>query len=223
MSVIVPLDEKTRRGWVLTLDGETVQSVRLLELENRSFGKITYGLTRGGYDSWSFREAAGGVVLVLYAWVDDVLHVGVVEQLRHNQGGRVLNVPRGFGERGETRSEAAARELSEETGLTAEDVSIAPLPGSPVNPDSAFFETTTTDDGIQFFAGQIPTAQLDRRDDQIVLRAARLAHGAAEEQLSHVFFIPWFQAAALADMFSVAAVGRLLAALVGQDDARLTR
>jgi len=142
---------------------------------------------------------------------------------RHNQGGRVLNVPRGFGAPDESRDAAAARELLEETGLTDDDVSMTPLAGSPVNADSAFLETDAPDDGVQFFAGQIPEAELARRHGQIGLRTPRPAPGAAEEQLSPLVFIPWQQAVQLADMFTVAAVSRLLAALVQRGEVTLSR
>ena len=54
----------------------------------------------------------------------------------------------------------------------------------PVNADSAFLETDAPDDGVQFFAGQIPEAELARQHGQIGLRTPRPAPGAAEEQLS---------------------------------------
>jgi 8-oxo-dGTP pyrophosphatase MutT (NUDIX family) len=61
--------------------------------------------------------SAGGVVVRN----DEV--IVIVPKRRGSQGGRVLGLPKGHPDRGETEVDAATREVREETGVVAEPVS----------------------------------------------------------------------------------------------------
>ena len=62
-------------------------------------------------------EHSGGVCVVA---VDDEINIYMVRQFRYAIGRAVLEIPAGKLEKGEDPLEAAKRELSEETGFTAE-------------------------------------------------------------------------------------------------------
>lgn len=159
-----------------------------------------------GYDTWSFQETGGGgAVIAPYATVAGELVVGVVKQMRLNQYGEVWNLPRGFIESGELHLAGAVRELREETGLLAE---VVLLPGEPANPNSAFF-ITAPGEGVRFYAAKLQADTLCR-DAQGSLQLS-VPQSANEEHISLLRFVPWREAIVLADMFTVAGVGRLLA------------
>src|SRR5215212_8284809 len=106
----IPDEEQSRRRWRVELNGQTVDVVYQLVVHNEDFGTWAYGLTPGGYDGWSFHaRGGGGVVILPFAQLSQSLVVGVVDQHRHNQGGKVLNAPRGFLQIGETHDQAAPR------------------------------------------------------------------------------------------------------------------
>jgi hypothetical protein len=127
MSRLKPIAEGQPRSWRLTIDGR-VEQVASLSLEDPRFGTLSYGMSEQGYNTWSFHEnGGGGVVTVPFTFREGGLLVGVVEQLRPNQGGSVLNVPRGFLDPDEESAHAAARELSEETGLETTTIEAARL------------------------------------------------------------------------------------------------
>jgi ADP-ribose pyrophosphatase YjhB (NUDIX family) len=210
--VLEPLQPTTSRGWSARINGVDLPELLELELRSPRFGSLRYGLSMLGYDTWNFHEVGGGgAVIAPYSVLDNELFVGVVQQVRPNQFGEVWNLPRGFLDNGELHAAAAVRELREETGLLAHAFL---LPGEPVNPNSAFF-VTAPGEGVRFYAAQVP-AERARRDvlgpGQITLPLT-----AQEEGISTLRFIPWQQAMSLADMFTVAGVGRLLAYLRASD------
>jgi 8-oxo-dGTP pyrophosphatase MutT (NUDIX family) len=222
VSLIVPIpsDKQEKRGWTVKLDGETIRNVGSLQISNPNFGVVTYGLTPPGYDGWSFKEiGGGGSVIVPYAQIDKQLYIGVVEQARHNQGGKVLNVPRGFLDPGESHFQAANREVVEETGYDPGDKKTVELVGDPMNPNSAFFETPEKNEGVKCYALQIQSRELEEREGMYVFRSGILRSNASSksarlaEQILGTRFIPYQQAVRLGDMFTVAAVGRLIGQL----------
>lgn len=209
--------EQRARQWTVEVDGERLAAPALVEIASR-YGVLRYGWLPGGYDGWSFREpSGGGVIAVPFAIKDAEVWVGLVEEVRPNQGGTVLNVPRGVLDPGEPHANAAARELWEETGLASADV--CELPGQPVNANSAYFETPNAGEGARFYALEIPADWLTRDEHGYRVCEDRIdgsAAAVAERQREHIGvlrFLAWHEAAALADMFSVAAVARLLAEL----------
>ncbi|BDU77803.1 NUDIX domain-containing protein [Mesoterricola sediminis] len=199
----IPPDFQARRGWRLTLNGAPVEPVTGFTLEAPAFGTLAYGLLPRGYDGWCFHETGGGgVVVAPFATVDGRLHVGVIRQARAFQGGEVWNLPRGFRDPGETASQAARRELFEETGLEVPEAEILVL-GPPGNPNSAFFRTDAPGEGMGICAAAVDPAQA----------AGRTGPDAAHEGITDFRFIPWTEAAGLGDMITNAAVARLLAHL----------
>jgi len=217
-SLIVPLPEESlpRRGWKLVVDGVELREVRHMVLAHREYGAVAYGLTPGGYDGWAFREpAGGGVVIVPFVVMSGELLVGVVEQARPLQGGMVLNAPRGFVHYEERHLDGARRELAEETGLELSNDDLVRLPGSPANPNSAFFETGAGG-GVEFFAAPLSPGMLAAGAGGWRLAAdlasnARRSSEQQAEKIEGLRFVPWTEAATLGDMFTNAAVARLLA------------
>lgn len=213
----IPLDKQDKRGWSVTLNGEHVPQVQSLCISNPKFGAVNYGNTPPGYDGWSFHEiGGGGSVIVPYASINKELWIGVLEQARHNQGGKVLNVPRGFIDPGESHFEAAHREFVEETGADPGSARVTPLPGESMNPNSAFFETPGEGEGVKCFAVQFHSRQLEPSDGSYVFRKGVIKATRAKtaaEQILGCRFIPYAKALQLGDMFTVAAVGRLIGSI----------
>lgn len=209
--------EQAERQWEVKLDGKLVPSPSLIELSSR-FGLLRYGWTAGGYDGWTFRETnGGGVVVVPFALVERELLIGVIEEHRPNQGGKVLNAPRGFMDPGESHAHTAARELREETGLPNGEVE--ELAGLPMTPNSAFFETEQPGIGVRVFARELPASWLQRCSDRWEVSSSHVATDAASlqararEAIGKLLFVPWTEAVMVSDMFTVAGVARLLGAL----------
>ncbi len=218
-SLTRPLPTDARARWRVEVDGVELPHVRHVVIEHPSFGTLSYGLTAAGHDGWSFHEQGGGGSVILpFASLEGELFVGVIEQLRPHQGGLVLHAPRGFLDPGEAHADAARRELLEETGLAVSTDALFELPGAPANPNSAFFETAGEGEGVRFYGLELPDRLLvgsggrrglhpDAVSDARAARRSRLA-----EQIGAVCFVPWHEASRLSDMFTVAAVARLLVA-----------
>lgn len=216
----IPEESQATRNWQVHLNDAPVEHVSSITVEHPRLGVLTYGQTPQGYDGWTFHEEGGGGSVILpYARVDGTNHVGVVLQSRPNQGGNVLNAPRGFLDPGEDRRMGALRELVEEVGLHAAPSSMIALAGDPGNPNSTFFETWAAGDGVTFFAVEISSALLARDGDVWIFKSGALAvtpevqRSRAAEAISHAQFIPWCEAVRLGDLFTNAATGRLLAQL----------
>lgn len=206
-------EAQAKRGWIVEVNGEVVLQVRRVRLSHPKFGELNYGLTPPGYDGWSFHELGGGGAVTLpWSVIHKQIYVGLVRQNRHNQGGEVWNAPRGFLDPGEKHFEAASRELAEETGLSAEG-RIDDLMGSPMNPNSAFFETASSDEGVRFNACFVHPRELERKSDNtyafrpgVVKPVSKAAEGIVK-----CSFFRWREAVRVGDMFTAAAVARLLA------------
>jgi len=214
-------EHQASRSWRVYVNDEEIAEVASVTITSDRFGTVRYGLTRLGYDGWSFREAGGGGMVVLpYVWHDSELWVGVVRQERPNQSGSVLNAPRGFVDAHETHEQGAARELAEETAITWPADRVIGLEGEPANPNSTFFETAPGR-GVHFYGVRVSPDELDTSADVPHIRADLIsghrAYAAArDERITGVAFIRWWEAATLADMFTNAAVARLCAFLCRQ-------
>ena len=221
----VPVEKNAKRGWKVEIDGKPVDQVEKISITHPNFGELAYGMTPGGYDGWAFREnGGGGAVIVPYCIIHEMLRVGLVEQQRHNQGGKVLNVPRGFLSPGETHFQAAAREFTEETSLSVAPNEIVALEGTPFNSNSAFFETVVEGDGVKCYAIKVDESLLQRASDSDfgasrmfkpgVLKADPASQKAKlAEQILGCVFIPARDATLQGDMFTAAVVARLAASL----------
>lgn len=216
----IPPDRQDKRDWRVFVDGKLVEQVSILTMEHPRLGTLTYGATPLGYDSWSFHEhGGGGSVTLPFIVANDVVFVGVVRQLRSNQGGKVWNAPRGFLDPSEERAQGAAREVTEEFGLLGQMALVFPLPGQPGNPNSAFFETWAEGEGVSFFGLKIDAALTEPAENGFRFKPGVLDQSPAGQQeritemIGEALFIPWFEAARLGDLFTNAAVARLLALL----------
>lgn len=194
------------RRWAIEIDGTEV-SASSLSLDHPQIGRVVYGPSEYGYDTWRFTERFGGVVVAPFVVLDSVLAVGLVRQHRANQGGWVWNCPRGFIDEHEDDATAASRELVEETGIRAP---IFGLNGEPANPNSAFFATLGARTGVRFFATEISATDVRASNTdrwEYVRERERVREG---EHIRDFQFFPWQQSAMISDMFTNAVVARLL-------------
>ena len=204
-------NDQKKRQWVLSVNNQVLHDVREMKLSAEKYGTLSYGKTPSGYDCWNFHEIKGGGVIVIPYFLDkETLYVGVVKQFRHNQGGEVLNVPRGFIGDGEQPIDAASREFAEETGFQMPQKSFVEM-GVPGNPNSAFFETLGAGEGVRFFAVLVSVANLeyDRNNDIFKPRFHIKNEEATVEGICSLLFMHWRKVAILPDLFSNAAVARL--------------
>lgn len=218
---IVPMSEGATWIWRLYINGKPVDmsNVRHVALKSQ-FGVINFGADEKlGYNSVAFEETGrGGAIIVPFVCLNgrqvvrpdqphDSLLVGVIEQYRNKQGGMVLNVPRGFVQEGEEHDETATRELREETGLQGRPFL---LPGHPLNPNSAFFETGA-DGGCKVYGFCLTADQVEIDTTGVVFPITdELPADKTGELIGKCRFIPIAEALRLGDMFSVAGAARLL-------------
>lgn len=163
LSYYAPVPEGViTQGWEFHPDNDPEGNLKGFRLTSR-FGTLCYGKSpAGNYDTWWFEEIGGGGACTLPYAVDPSTgktFVGLLAQRRplQDENEPVLGVPRGFIKAGETHDEAAVREYQEETGDVSSPV-VVRLQGDGANPNNAFFDTRGG--GVQFFAVQVPWAQL---------------------------------------------------------------
>lgn len=219
----IPPERQPQRNWHVQLDGARVPEVSFLTIDHAVLGTLSYGDLPAGYDGWTFHEAGGGGAVTLpFCEFEGVLWVGLVLQHRHNQGGDVWNVPRGFLNQGERHEEAASRELTEETGYRVDAGRVFRLPGAGANPNSAFFETWGKDEGVGFFALEVAPGDLTREGEHLVFLdecIGQSEHDRSNRTAEMIWksrFFRWEAAACVGDMFTNAAVARLLAWMRGR-------
>lgn len=173
-----------------------------------------------GFDTWGWREpGGGGSAVVPYAFCKGELLIGLALQRRPNQGGNVLNLPRGFLDPGESHFEAAKREFEEEIGMDPSKLRFKRLLGEPKNPNSTFFETPGDGDGVKFFAIHFHSKSLEPASDGggMVFRKDSLKVSSAvkqaklDEDILGSRFLPYEQAVSVADMFTSAGIALLIA------------
>lgn len=210
-------ERQRSRNWHVCINGAQVPDVSFLTIDHKVIGTLSYGDTPAGYDGWAFHEAGGGgAVTMPFTAIDDVLWVGLVQQHRHNQGGDVWNVPRGFLDSGESHQNAASRELAEETGYLVDAGTVFRLPGVGANPNSTFFETWGDGEGVGFFALEVSPDNLMCKEGNLVFRTEHLdssEHNRSNRTAEMIWrsrFFRWEEAVFMGDMFSNAAVARLL-------------
>ncbi len=207
--------------WELDLE---LSGYQLIRIRNPRFGTLTVGHRAEGFNGWSFREAGGGGVVTLpYAQVNGELFMGLIRQHRALQGGYVWNVVRGFTENPFCKRGDAVRETAEELGFVGTADRIFELDGAPANWNSTFLETPKGE-GVTFFAFEVDPTEIIACDeeslgDELVFRfrdelLQRIeAADRVGEMILQSRFLHWKTAAGVADMFTNAAVARLLATL----------
>ena len=220
LSLTRPLKEEdqAKRGWSVSLDGQPVERVASIEITNKNFGVLTYGKTPAGYDGWSFRENGGGGSVIVPHFrrsSDGMIMIGLIEENRHNLGGKAWNCPGGFLDPGETHIEAASREAGQEMGAIFSKISIKPIDGEPVNPNRAFFETPEPDEGVKFYAMELVEEMFEvRSETESVFRLGLFSpKSKLIERILAAKFVPWKQALKVKDSFTCVGVGRLIAML----------
>ncbi|MDO8241185.1 MAG: NUDIX hydrolase [Candidatus Moranbacteria bacterium] len=196
--------------------GMTVIKLEMdLQIKTAS-GELSVWRTLDGKVFWSFKEeGGGGSIIVPYAFIDQQFYVGMLLQHRPNQDGWTLNIPRGGKRKGETHMQAAERELAEELGISSSSLTI--LDGDPMNPNSTHFKTSG-DDGVQVFACELDSnliifdgiLGLYKIDPFIVCRNKSMD----DEGVEDCYLLPWKIATKVGDMFSLAAISRLLAKII---------
>lgn len=189
------------------------------EYSNPDFGELVIGIRPDGNEGWTFHERqGGGQVIVPFAYIQQKLFIGLLQEKRELQEGMVLNVPRGFSD-GTLPWINAMREESEEVGFIYASNRIHQLPGECGNPNSAFF-LTNKGEGVKFFAFMVAEKELEEVGEVWSMKPAyqikrNLLLPVSDERIYGLRFFKWQVAAQVGDMFSNAAVARLLAATKG--------
>jgi hypothetical protein len=215
-TVLRDLPDGAKRGWKAYLNGEEItEPIRSIVISNPGFGDLRYGATPMGYDAWAFHEnGGGGSVVIPYAVLDGRLYIGLILQNRPNQGGKVLNVPRGFLEPGKNHFETAHKESDEEVGY-GKPYDITPLGGEPQNPNSTFFETWGQGEGVRFYALPIPSEALESNGARFRFKPGHVKSDPSSkaaktvEQILGAEFLPLEEVANLSDMFTTSGALRL--------------
>lgn len=224
------ISDETPEGnrWKLTVFGIEIPATGLVQklVLSSKFGRLVYGKHPLGYPTWAFfEEGGGGSVIVPFCRPDKKpgsLFIGVVSQMRYYQDSveKILNVPRGFLDPGESHFKAASREVNEEFGHT--QLRVIDLGGEPFNPNSAFFVTDgyTSDGkkkGVRFYAVEFPrSALMADKDGNLVFKPGAIevsnpgtASAKAAEGIFASVFLPWQKAAELGDGFTLSGMTRL--------------
>ena len=149
------------------------------------------------------------------ALFDGVLRLGVVEQLRHTQGGVVDNVTRGYRRPGENALENGVREFIEETGVNPGEnaIEIFEPSGKPVNMNSANYETWGDNEGVNFFACYVSPELLTQDGNTYTFRRDlidTLDEERKKEQIFKAKFITASEALQSNDAFTIIIVGRIM-------------
>ena len=219
-NVLGPIAVQDKRGWKLVINGvEVTTPVEHVALVNSKFGTLEYGLTSGGYDSWCFSEiGGGGTVIVPNVTIGGKVYVGLVEQSRYTQGGKVWNLPRGFLGAGENHFGAAVRESEEEIRFNLADRFVE-LVGEPGNSNSAFFVTNASS-GVRFFRLMIREDEVEPATDgqpgYVFKQGVLTPQSKAGEQIFRCRFVTLRTATRLSDLFTRGGIAMLRDYLDGE-------
>jgi len=169
--ILEQVPDISKAGWKLdSIDSEGNQSPlevsALKAVQTRMGVEVSYGQGPDGYDQWAIKEpSGGGSVIIPYLWINGELYVGANRQKRSLTGGFVTEVSRGFSLPHETHEETAKREFQEETGVVrplAERVE--PLPGKPINVNSAYFQANPRKgEGVKLFGVKVEPNEVELR------------------------------------------------------------
>lgn len=176
MSSILPEIPVNKRGsknggWEVHINGENqTDSVCHIKMVHERYGAVEFGLRENGaYAGPIIAEyRGGGVVLILYAYINNKLWVGIVRQNRHNMYSK-YSVPAGFIHKKESRSSSVERVFDEEISNYFSERVIFLNEKRGVNANRAFFWTPKREEGLSFHALELRTEELVT-DDGIVYR-----------------------------------------------------
>lgn len=218
-------EAQEKRGWRLELNGQEIKEpIEVFSLRHTKMGvEIAYGQRQEGFDGPVLKEpGGGGAVTIPYFMDNGELYVAMAEEARptctDGKPEKVLNVPRGFLDPGQTHFETAKKELLEETGYEPIERRIVELPGKPMNPNSTFF-VTGHDKGVRMYGVRVydfeinetnpavnPTDREYQFDKSVLKPTSKVG-----EKISGSKFVHWTKAVQEIDMFSAAAVARIQA------------
>lgn len=185
------------------------------EYVHPDFGELHIGVRPDGNIGWTFHEKrGGGQVIVPFTFIGRTLFIGLLREVRQLQGGVVFNVPRGFSNGG-TPEEDAIQEEGEEVGFLYTKSRIYKLPGEYGNPNSSFFVTEDSE-GVMFYAYRLLEQEMEEVREAWWIKPVyqikrNLLLPTSEDNIQGLRFLHWTVAARAGDMFSNAAVARLLA------------
>ncbi|MEK7554761.1 MAG: NUDIX domain-containing protein [Patescibacteria group bacterium] len=203
-----------KAGWSISIDGQLLENVGHVVIENPRFGRFSFGLRPEGTYGWGWKEV-GGVGIVPWSIFKGKLLIGLVAQIRPfvRVSEYVMNIPRGFAKQAATFRESAAAEFREEVGLGGVEwpKRLEPLGDVATNANSTFFDTTDGR-GFQFFAFETKEEELETRDGAICFRRELVQREVdPAEWIQGCVFLPWESAALVIDNFTSSGVARLLA------------
>jgi ADP-ribose pyrophosphatase YjhB (NUDIX family) len=216
---IYPIPDSVQNIWQIFIDGQPIEHYSHLAAKSK-YGVMNLGISPDLGQHITFQEpGGGGSVIIPFVLIqeqqivglkelnkkqDYQVYAGLIEQQRDRQGGLVWNVPRGYVNQGDSHSQTAAKELTEETGLSGQPFL---LPGQSLNPNSSYFETGK-DNGVQIYAINLGPDQASWQAGQVVL-LDNPQPTEVHEKVGQCRFFPLAELTQLGDMFSVAAEARL--------------
>ncbi len=216
---IYPIPDSIQHIWQIFIDGKLIKNYSHLAAKSK-YGVMNLGISPDLGQHITFQEpGGGGSVIIPFVIIqarqvvslnklnkgqDYQVYAGLIEQQRDRQGGLVWNVPRGYVNQGDSHDQTAAKELTEETGLSGQPFL---LPGQSLNPNSSYFETGK-DNGVRIYAINLGPDRASWRDGQVVL-PDNPQPTEIHEKVGQCRFFPLAELSQLGDMFSVAAEARL--------------
>ena len=218
-SSVYPIPASVEHIWQVFVDGQSIGNYSHLAAQSK-YGVMNLGISPDLGQHVTFQEpGGGGSVIIPFVIIqkqqviglndldkkdDYQVYAGLIEQQRDRQGGLIWNVPRGYVNQGDSHSQTAAKELTEETGLIGQPFL---LPGQSLNPNSSYFETGK-DGGVRLYAINLGPDRADWLDGQVVL-LNNPQPTEVYEKIVRCKFFPLAELSQLGDMFSVAAESRL--------------
>ncbi|HRF28132.1 MAG TPA: hypothetical protein PL051_00620 [Candidatus Saccharibacteria bacterium] len=218
-----PVTDKVNNEWVALVDfgdGKLVQIDvnRAVLLNDKRHIAMMWGESPMSTSDFRYAQAwrVGGGGAATIMWSRDpegTLYVGGVLQSRPfiDTENPVFNIARGLTAVGEAVRDAALRELDEEVNQLDLLVPL-PLPGDPVNMDSAFFGSQGEgwNGMVEFFHVEVPWDLLVKQDDgSFVFRIENDTVDKQKEAIFGAMFVPATTTTSMADAFTIIATAKL--------------